>query len=107
MHLTNAACMIRVLDKRFPGRVQTACTRLTLRCMPHSELVLVRVSADMAHYLQIYVAPPKMDSGKGPKPVPDHGSMCNVGDHDSRCFVETLAGCRTQGCLFVLPELSL
>ena len=66
-----------------------------------------RTSICMDKYLQIYVAPPKVDSGKGPKPVPDHSSMCNVGDHDSRCFVETLAGCRTQGCLFVLPELSL
>ena len=98
--------MIRVLDRTNPrnGSRQHAPLKISDAC---PIWVGARTSICMDKYLQIYVAPLKVDSGKGPKPVPDHGSMCNVGDHDSRCFVETLAGCRTQGCLFVLPELSL
>ena len=103
MHPTNAACMIRVLDRTNPrmGPDSMHC-RLTQRCMPHSG-----TSIRMDKYLQIYVAPPKVDSSKGPKPVRDHGSMCDVRDHDSICFVETLSGWRAQGCLFFLPEFSV
>ena len=98
--------MIRVLDRTNPRMGPDSMHPLKL--VMHAPFRAgSRTSICMDKYLQIYVAPLKVDSGKGPKPVPDHGSMCNVGDHDSRCFVETLAGCRTQGCLFVLPELSL